>query len=138
LPPNSASNAAWLVTLRNLLVQDWDLDGDARPDTLRLLFATPRRWLEDGKTIRIENAPTAFGPVSCRAESYLNAGYVDVHVTPPPRPVKTILLRAPLPDGWQLESVQINGEDAQLIDADTIDLSGKAQPLTARFTVKNE
>ena len=49
LPPNSTSNAAWLITLRNLLVQDWDLDEDARPDTLRLLFAAPRRWLADGK-----------------------------------------------------------------------------------------
>jgi hypothetical protein len=138
LPPNSASNAAWLVTLRCLLVQDWDLDQDARPDTLRLLFAAPRRWLEDGKAIRIENAPTAFGPVSCRVNSQLNAGHVEVHVTPPPRLVKTILLRAPLPDGWKVDSVTINGEDAPLIAGNTVDLSGNAKPLTVRFTVKNE
>ena len=30
LPPNSTSNAAWLLTLRFLLIQDWDLDEDAR------------------------------------------------------------------------------------------------------------
>ncbi|HEX6961603.1 MAG TPA: hypothetical protein VF175_07030, partial [Lacipirellula sp.] len=33
LPPNSSSNAAWLVTLRNLLVQDWDLNEDSQPET---------------------------------------------------------------------------------------------------------
>ena len=88
LPPNSTSNAAWLIALRNLLVQDWDLDDDAKPETLRLLFAAPRRWLADGQTIRIENAPTAFGPVSCRVESKLSDGYVEVNVTPPPRPVE--------------------------------------------------
>src|SRR5207249_1602285 len=62
-PPNSSSNGQWLAVLRYLLVQDWDTDEDGRPDTLRLLFATPRRWLEDGKTIVVERAPTAFGPV---------------------------------------------------------------------------
>ena len=31
LPPNSASNATVLTTLRYLLIQDWDLDDDGRP-----------------------------------------------------------------------------------------------------------
>ena len=51
LPPNSTSNAAWLIALRYLLIQDWDLDEDGKPDSLRLLFGTPRRWLADGKQI---------------------------------------------------------------------------------------
>src|SRR5437870_2930908 len=42
-PPNSAANAHFLSMLRGLLVQDWDLNDDGRPETLRLLFATPRR-----------------------------------------------------------------------------------------------
>ena len=77
LPPNTASNAAWLVTLRHLFVQDWDLDEDGKPETLRLLFAVPRRWLADGRRIRIENAPTMFGHVSCSVDSKLSAGYVE-------------------------------------------------------------
>jgi len=136
LPPNSTSNATWLIALRHLLIQDWDLDEDARPDTLRLMFAAPRRWLSDGQRIRIENAPTLFGRVSCRVNSQLDAGYVEIHITPPPRPVKTILLRAPLPDGWHVESVKINGANAKLIDGDTVDLSGRTKPLTVRFTSK--
>src|SRR5438046_984789 len=42
LPPNSTANANFLIQLRNLLVQDWDLDDDGEPETLRLCFATPR------------------------------------------------------------------------------------------------
>ncbi|MEX2170333.1 MAG: hypothetical protein WD851_13550 [Pirellulales bacterium] len=136
LPPNSTSNAAWLVTLRNLIIQDWDLDEDAKPDTLRLLFGVPRRWLLDDEQIRIDNAPTMFGPVSCRVESKLNAGHVEIHVTPPPRPVKTMLLRAPLPEGWQVESVEIDGKSAPLLDGDTVDLSGRNEPVSVRFAVK--
>ena len=63
-PPNSAGNAHFLSMLRNLLVQDWDLDDDGEPETLRLLFGTSRRWLEDGKQIDVERMPTAFGRVS--------------------------------------------------------------------------
>jgi hypothetical protein len=137
LPPNSTSNATWLITLRHLLVQDWDLDEDARPDTLRLLFAAPRRWLSDGKRIRIENAPTQFGRVSCNVESKLSAGYVQMRVTPPPERVKSFLLRAPLPAGWKVETVQIDGENVPLLDRDTVDLTGRTKPLTVKFTVKS-
>ena len=136
LPPNSTSNAAWLVALRYLLIQDWDLDEDGKPDTLRLMFGVPRRWLADGGQVRIENAPTAFGRVSFHAESKLNEGYVEIHVFPPPRPAKTTLLRAPLPAGWQAESVELDGNAARLIGSDTVDLSGKPNPVAVRFRVK--
>jgi len=136
LPPNSTSNAAWLVTLRYLLVQDWDLDEDGKPETLRLLYAAPRRWLMDGRRISIEDAPTMFGNVSCRAESKLSSGYVDVQVTPPPRPVKKMLLRAPLPEGWRVESVDVDGKVAPVLHGDVVDLSGQTGPLTVRFSVR--
>ncbi|HEY3395287.1 MAG TPA: hypothetical protein VGK58_21480 [Lacipirellulaceae bacterium] len=135
LPPNSSSNATWLVTLRHLLIQDWDLDDDGEPDTLRLLFAVPRRWLADGNQLRVEGAPTAFGTVSCRVDSKLSRGVVEIQVTPPSRPVKTILLRAPVPDGWQIESVEVDGERAPLVDGEAVELSGKTKPLMVRFHV---
>jgi hypothetical protein len=136
LPPNSSSSAAWLVTLRYLLVQDWDLDADSEPETLRLLYAVPRRWFRDGAQTSFERAPTAFGPVSCRVNSRLKDGYVEVRVTPPPRPVKTLLVRAPLPAGWQVESVEVDGGRAPLQDGSAVDLSGKTEPLTVKFKVK--
>jgi hypothetical protein len=118
------------------LIQDWDLDENGQPDTLRLLFAVPRRWLADGNRISLKEAPTAFGPVSCRVSSKLNGGIVEIQVTPPPRPVKSILLRAPVPADWQIESVEVDGERAPLVDGETVDLTGKAKPLIVRFQVK--
>src|SRR5207247_187083 len=74
LPPNSASNATFLTTLRYLLVQDWDLNDDGKPDTLRLLYGIPGRWLKDGAKLSLERAPTMFGPMSLSAESRLSQG----------------------------------------------------------------
>src|SRR5437899_4229338 len=59
-PPNTAGNGHFLQMLRYLLVQDLDLDDDGIPETLRLFFATPRRWMQDGRRIRMDRAPTAF------------------------------------------------------------------------------
>jgi hypothetical protein len=106
LPPNSAANAAFLTTLRYLLVQDWDTDDDGKPDTLRLFYGTPGRWLHDGKAVTLERAPTMFGEVSLRAESRLSKGEVVVAVTPPPRRPEHFLLRVPLPPGWKVVSAE--------------------------------
>jgi hypothetical protein len=136
LPPNSTSNAAWLITLRYLLIQDWDLDQDNKPETLRLLFAAPRRWLADGKTIELQNAPTVFGPLTLRTESKLSGGFVDVDVTPPPRAPKSLFLRAPLPSGWQIVSATVNGKPAAVVNGYSVDLSSYSQPVRVKFAVK--
>jgi hypothetical protein len=136
-PPNSAGNAFWLHTFRRLLVQDWDLDGDGEPDTLRLLFATPRRWLEDGKIIKVERAPTAFGLVSLRAESKLSHGEVIVECELPERNrPKRILLRARVPDGWKVISARVEGKQLAADEQGTVDLTDFKQKATVRFQVK--
>lgn len=108
-PPNTSANGQWLSVLRNILVQDWDTGEDGRPDTLRLAFGTPKRWLEDGKTIKVERAPTAFGPVSYQIESHLSKGHVNAVVQLPPRrlaPMVDILFRARVPDGWHVNGAK--------------------------------
>ena len=106
-PPNTAANAHFLSMFRNLLIQDWDLNDDGRPETLRLLFGTSRRWLEDGKTIRIDRAPTAFGPVSLSVISRLTQGSLEVNLQCPERAKPdSMLLRLRLPEGWRVESAQ--------------------------------
>jgi hypothetical protein len=130
-PPNSSSNGQWLAALRYLLIQDWDLDEDGRPDTLRLLFGTPRRWLEDGKSIAVERAPTDFGPVSMKMLSKLSRGEVIADLDLPERnkPAKT-LLRARVPAGWKVSSAQSGSRSFQPDDRGTIDitsLQGKNQ-----------
>ena len=53
MPPNTASNSAFLETLRLMLVHE-TRDKDGSPVGLELAFATPRPWLGDGKTIAVE------------------------------------------------------------------------------------
>jgi hypothetical protein len=136
LPPNSASNAMFLTTLRYLLVQDWDTDDDGRPDTLRLLYGAPRRWLEDGRVLTMERAPTVFGAVSLRAESRLGRGEVAVTVTPPPRRPEHFLLRVPLPAGWKAVSAEAAEKRLPLAGDGSVVLPPDSGRLTVRFRVE--
>jgi hypothetical protein len=47
-----------------------------------------------------------------------------------------MLLRAPLPFGWQIDSVEVDGKPAPLVDRDSVDLSGKTKPLNVLFRAK--
>jgi hypothetical protein len=138
-PPNSSSNGQWLAVLRYLLVQDWDEDEDGRPDTLRLCFATPRRWLENGKKILVENAPTDFGPVSVTMESKLDAGQVVANVSLPERNMpKRTLLRARVPQGWKVLAASVGNEKLQADDRGTVDLSALRGKQQVIFNVRVE
>jgi hypothetical protein len=130
-PPNSAGNGFWLQTFRRMLVQDWDLNEDGKPETLRLMFATSRRWLEDGGTIKIERAPTAFGPVSMTLRSELNKGEVVADVEAPPRPVEKMLLRARVPEGWHITGATVGRKKLGADAEGTVDITG----MTGKFVV---
>jgi hypothetical protein len=124
-PPNSASNGFFLWVLRCLLVQDWDLNDDGEPETLRLLFATPRQWLENGKTIDVQRAPTAFGQVSVRAHSELNKGHIVIEVAAPPIPPRKTFLRVRLPQGWSATSAAIEAQSLVIGEDGTMDITGR-------------
>ena len=113
------------------------MDDDGRPETLRLFFATPKRWLENGKTIRLDRAPTEFGPVSVHMESKLEQGEVIAQLDLPLRnEPKQILLRARVPDGWKVVAAQTEARPLTVDERGTVDVSslkGKAQ---IRFQVK--
>ncbi len=140
LPPNSAANAHFLSLLRHLLVQDWDLDDDGRPDTLRLLFATPKRWLEDGKSIKVERAPTAFGEVGVIVRSRLAAGEILAELSLPDRPLaRRTFLRIRVPDGWRVTGAAASDGRRFAVDPlGTVDLSGLAGSPTLRFAVEKQ
>ncbi len=136
-PPNSAANGHFLSMLRNMLVQDSDLDDDGKPDTLRLLFATPKRWLEDGKSLTIDHAPTVFGEVSLSVQSKLAAGEVLADIALPERqhPSRT-LLRIRVPDGWRVTSARTpTGEQLNADDKGTVDLSALRGKTQLRFQI---
>lgn len=135
LPPNAASNAHFLWTLRYMLVQDWDCDDDGRPDTLRLLFATPRHWLEDGRSLQLERMPTAFGELSLRVQSRLSRGEVLVEAVLPAEQPKQTLLRLRLPKGWRPLGASTGSKSVPLAEDGTVDLSLLPSPLTVRLAV---
>jgi hypothetical protein len=134
LPPNSSGNAFFLSMLRNLLVQDQDLDNDGRAETLRLLFATPRAWLEDGKQIVAEGLPTAFGQVSLRVDSRLSQGRVIAMVDLPPRAPKKFL-RLRLPAGWKMTSATCEVLPLKADPQGTLDLSALSGQKTIQVHV---
>ena len=127
LPPNGASNAAFLQTLRSLLVHE-SRDADGAPTGLELAFATPRPWLRAGRQISVRRVPTSFGAVSYSlvARSDTISATVDVPARPAP---KTLKLRVRLPRGQRVESVTVNGEPLELPEGETLgetlDLSGR-------------
>ncbi len=128
LPPNSTANAHFLLMLRYMLVQDYDFDDDGRADTLRLCFATPRCWLEDGKEIVVERAPTQFGNVSFRIKSDLKHKRVTAEIDLPPRAPKHTLLRLRLPEGQKIPA------NSSTAGPETFDLTGQ----TGHCSVKVE
>lgn len=136
LPPNSSSNALWLWNLRYLMIQDWDMDEDGRPDTLRLMFATPRRWLEDGKVITVKQLPTAFGDVSIRMTSRVKQGEVIAEVMLPPHAPDRTLLRVRLPDGFVATSAAVAGKTLDVDDRGTVDITGLKGKFAVRFMVE--
>jgi hypothetical protein len=138
LPPNSASNAAFLIPFRNMLLMEVDEDRDGSPDGLRLLSGTPRAWLTNGKRIAMRNAPTAFGPVSVRVISRLSEGSIEGELNLPDRqPPDRIELTLRLPLGYRLKSVRVNGKRHLGFSSaqETIDLSGLSGPVTMQAKV---
>jgi pimeloyl-ACP methyl ester carboxylesterase len=126
LPPNGASNAAFLQTLRSLLVHE-SRDDEGAPTGLELAFATPRPWLRAGHQITVRRAPTSFGPVSYSLVA--RSDTIAATVEPPARPApKTLKLRVRLPRGQRIEAVTVNGQPLELPEGEqlgeTIDLSG--------------
>jgi hypothetical protein len=89
LPPNSASNAAFLETLRLLLVHE-------TAHGLELAFGTPSAWLSVGKQIAVTRAPTTFGPVSYTLDAEPDGVHVQLTL-PRDAALRTVKLRVRTP-----------------------------------------
>jgi hypothetical protein len=103
-PPST--DGAWFELYRNMLIHELD------DDTLLLLQATPRKWLEDGKTIEIERAPTYYGKLSMKIESQAASNKLLAQIDMPDRRCPGVLIvRLRHPIGKPIKSVTVNGRD---------------------------
>jgi hypothetical protein len=129
LPPNNASNAAFLETLRAMLVHE-TVDRNGVPRGLELAYATPRPWLRSGRRIVVRRAATSFGPLSFSIESQARSIRVALEV-PSRAPLRTLKLRLRLPRGNRITNVVLNGRPFRRFNAraETIDLSGQTGTL---------
>jgi hypothetical protein len=126
-PPNSAENATFLDLLHLMLVHQVVTSSTQEPSGLQLAHFTPRAWLEQGKTISVEKAPTAFGPLSYAITSDVAHHHVQADVQVPSRdPLPSLSLRLRVPAGLRMVNVHVNGAERKAFDpqTETIDLSG--------------
>jgi hypothetical protein len=130
LPPNSVANAAWLETLRLLVVDELP---DARG--LQLAYATPRAWLAPGKRISVDRVPTGFGPLSYTLVS--RAGSLSATIDVPRIAGHSLSLRLRLPGAARISSVTVDGRPLRTFDrrTGTIDLTGHGSSLAVEVAV---
>jgi hypothetical protein len=106
-----------------------------RGDELWLAPMVTDRWLEDGKTVEIGNAPTRFGPVGYRITSHVRDGFIDATIDPPQRHApRNIVLRLRHPDGLAIKSVTVDGQPHEDFDrtGETIRIAPTTKPIQVR------
>lgn len=102
-PPST--DGAWFELYRNMLVREAD------DQTLMLGQATPRAWLEDGKEISVQRAPTWFGKLSLEIQSHASSGTIEASFQlDRNQPGTTVVLRLRHPQERPLQQVTINGK----------------------------
>jgi hypothetical protein len=98
--------------------------------TLWLCKATPRSWLEEGKTVAVSHAPTRWGPASFSLQSHLQQGWIEVKLELPENPApQETRLRLRAPEGKVIRSVTLAGRPWTRFDpqAETITLPSRAK-----------
>lgn len=134
LPPSSANNSLFLKLLRLMLITEI-YDTDMKPYGLHLSKALPRHWLEHGKLVCVEKAPSIFGPVSFTIKSNIDNGYVDIILDVPKTNIsnlspKQLHISIRVPGTKKLHDVQINKKQHKSFNEEgLIDLSGYAGQL---------
>lgn len=99
--PHKTHEEAWFLMQTRWML--WMEEGE----TLKLLPGVPRKWLEDGKKIEMENAASYFGPVSLKVTSNISNGKIEATVKcMSNRGLRTVEIRLPHPLGQKAKSVK--------------------------------
>ena len=118
--PDNGTAGWFLENFRNLLVIE---EGPA----LWIARGTPRPWLEAGKRISVQNAPTYFGTVAYEIASDADRGTITATIEiPSRRPPRTVLVRLRHPQQMPIRSVTVNGQAWKGFnpDKEVIELAG--------------
>jgi hypothetical protein len=115
-------DAEHIRTVRTMLVQE---EGDG----LLLARAVPRRWLNHGKRIAIENLPTHFGKISYTIESDVLNKKITARITPPDRKPTPIHLRLRHPADTKILSVTVDGVTHMAFEKEWVHLPASANAL---------
>lgn len=119
--PHKTHEEAWfLMETRWMLYLE---DGS----TLRLLNTIPRKWLEDGKEITLENVQSYFGPLTVKVKSAISKGFIEASIQcDSDRKPKQVTIRLPHPEGKKAVKITggqyIPGTETILVDS----FAGKA------------
>ncbi len=109
--PDNGTAGWFCENMRNMLVME-------EGKTLWLARATPRAWLESGRTIHVADAPSYFGTVAYSITSQLSEGAIRAEVDSPDRKRPgQILLRLRHPNAAPIRSVSVNGQPWKRFDA---------------------
>jgi hypothetical protein len=101
-PPST--DGAWFELYRNMLITERD------DDSLLLAGFTPRRWLQDGRRITVQRAPTRFGSLSMTVTSQAASRHIAAEIQMPDRTrPAALVVRLRHPDGARIRSVEVNG-----------------------------
>jgi len=86
---------------------------------LWLMQATPRRWLRDGESVRVENLQTEFGPLSYSVASNVDSGTVAANIKIPSRRApEKVKIRFRVPQGNRIQKVTVNSQRWNDFDSD--------------------
>ena len=124
--------AGWFIEMfRSMLVMEEE-------DALWITRGCPRAWLEAGKTISVEDAPTAYGEISYTISSSSDGKTVTAEIDMPDRETAPALkIRFRLPEGKAISSATVNGKTVT-VDADdeTLTILNPADKLEIRIVAR--
>ena len=105
---------------------------------VRLLPAASRRWLEQGKTIQVQDMPTYFGSIDLAIKSQVSDQRIAVDLKlqlARPDRLKKISLRVPHPSRQRIKQVTLNGRPLTSFDAERETVELIPSPLKSEVVV---
>lgn len=128
--PHLYSGTQQMLLLRNMLLREEGQD-------LWIGQAIPRPWLENGKEVRVENAPTLFGKVGFVIRCGHRARRITAELDPPKEhPPTRIFLRLRHPENRAIGKVTVNGVAYGDYEGETVTLKGLREHATICVTYK--